>query len=47
MSFILPVSLLHLFHQLISGKLPSDYHDQVLNDILSTVYIQQSTYHHR
>lgn len=42
----LPVSLLYLLHQLISRKLSSDHHDQVLNYILSTVYIQQSTYHH-
>ena len=42
----LPVPLLHLLHQLISGKLPSDHHDQVLNDVLGTVYIQQATYHH-
>lgn len=42
----LPVPLLYLLHQLISGKLPSDHHDQVLNDILSTVHIQQTSYHH-
>lgn len=45
--FVLPVPLLYLLHQLISGKLPSDHHDQVLNDIFSTVYIQQTAYHHR
>lgn len=43
---VLPVPLLYLLHQLISGKLPSDHHDQVLNDILSTVHIQQTAYHH-
>lgn len=42
----LPVSLLNLIHQLIGGKLPSHHHDQVLDDILSTVHIQQATYHH-
>lgn len=41
-----PVSLFYLIHQLISGKLPSDHHDQVLNDILRAVHIQQTTNHH-
>lgn len=44
---VLPVPLLYLLHQLISGKLPSDHHDQVLNDVLGTVHIQQTAYHHR
>lgn len=43
---VLPVPLLYLLHQLVSGKLPSDHHDEVLNDVLSTVYIQQAAYHH-
>lgn len=42
----LPVPLFYLVHQLISGKLPSDDHDQVLNDVLSTVHIQQTAYYH-
>lgn len=37
---VLPVPFLYLVHQLISGKLPSDHHDQVLNNILRTIHIQ-------
>ena len=41
----LPVPLLHFLHQFISGKLPPDHHDQVLDDIFRTVYIQQASDH--
>ena len=43
----LPVPLLYLLHQLISRKLPSDHQDKVLDDILSSIDIQQTAYHHR
>lgn len=42
-----PVPFLNFLHQLISGKLSSYHHDQILDDILRAVNIQQPTDHHR
>jgi len=43
----IPVPLLHLFHQLVGGELPSHHHDEVLDDVLSAVHVQQTPDHHR
>lgn len=39
-----PVSLLYLFHQFICGELSFDHQDQLLDDVFSTVHIQQTSY---
>lgn len=41
-----PVSLLHLSHELVSAELSSHYHNKLLDSILAAVYIQQSSHDH-
>lgn len=42
-----PVSLLNLFHQLISGEGSFHREDQVLDNVISTVHVQKTSHHHR
>ena len=39
------VSLLDLFNELVCGELTSDDHDQLFDGILTTIHVQQTTYH--
>lgn len=43
---VVPVPLLHLSHQFVSGELSSDHQDQTLNDVLRTVHVQKPSNHH-
>ena len=41
-----PVSLLNLFHKLISRELSSDHHDEILDRVFLAVHIEKTSYHH-